>query len=75
MAAHEDQKLPNISFTEAMNTWTKQMGYPPIKIERIDDNHIKLSQNQFLSDPTSLPVEASIYKFKKNCFLLLIKII
>jgi aminopeptidase N len=45
-----------------MNTWTKQMGYPLITIERIDDNHIKLSQKQFLSDPTSSPTETSVYK-------------
>jgi hypothetical protein len=38
------------------------MGYPLITIERIDENHIKLSQNQFLLDPKSSPTEKSVYK-------------
>ena len=34
-----------------MNSWTNQLGYPLITIERIDDYNIKISQKQFLLDP------------------------
>lgn len=36
-----------------MNTWTKQIGYPLITVERIDLNNIKISQKRFLSDTSS----------------------
>ena len=53
----------NLNFTEIMYTWTRQMGHPLITIERIDNNNIRISQKQFLFDPSSPPTEASAYKF------------
>jgi hypothetical protein len=45
-----------------MNTWTLQMGHPLITIEIVNENSIKISQKQFLIDPSSPPVEKSKYK-------------
>jgi hypothetical protein len=38
------------------------MGYPLITIERINKTNIKISQKQFLLDPSSPPNVMSIYK-------------
>ena len=46
-----------------MNTWTLQMGHPLITIERMNEKNIKISQSQFLLDPTAPPIEESKYKF------------
>jgi hypothetical protein len=46
-----------------MNTWTLQMGHPLITIERIDANKIRISQKQFLYDPTSPPTKPSSFKY------------
>ena len=62
-AAIEDSKLSNLSLTDIMNTWTLQMGHPLITIERINEKSIKISQSQFLLDPTAPPIEESKYKF------------
>jgi hypothetical protein len=57
-----DLKLPNLNLTDIMNSWTLQMGYPLITIERIDINSIRISQKQFLYDQTSKSTKLSPYK-------------
>lgn len=46
-----------------MNTWTKQMGHPVVKINFLNSTHISISQNHFLLDK-SIP-EKSEYKYNK----------
>jgi aminopeptidase N len=40
-----------------MNTWTNQIGYPLITIERIDNQSIKITQTQFLLNSLNLPAK------------------
>ena len=60
--AKEDSKLLNVDLSDIMNSWTRQMGYPLITIERVDANNIKISQKLFQLDPLSSPVITSQYK-------------
>ena len=60
--AIEDSKILGLNFTDVMNTWTLQMGHPLITIERINENSIRISQKQFLTDPSSPPAQVSSYK-------------
>ncbi|XP_027211488.2 aminopeptidase N [Penaeus vannamei] len=50
MAAHEDGTLPqDVTVKKVMDTWTLQMGYPVIKVERSADGmSASVSQNRFL---------------------------
>ena len=34
-----------------MRTWTEQMGFPVVEIEKLSDNEYKLTQKRFLSNP------------------------
>lgn len=60
----------NLNLEEIMSTWTKQMGYPLITIERNNQTSIKITQKQFLLDPSSPPTEESAYKYNISNYLL-----
>lgn len=50
--AHSQQALPKeLSVKEIMDTWTLQVGYPIVNVERnYDSNSAELSQSRYLSD-------------------------
>lgn len=41
----------NVVIRYVVSTWTKQMGYPVVNVERISPNQYKLTQKRFLSNP------------------------
>ncbi|KAJ8022253.1 Glutamyl aminopeptidase [Holothuria leucospilota] len=57
---------PSVDIAEVMDTWTKQMGFPVVKVER-EGNNLKLNQDWFLVDPnanTSATPYESPYGYK-----------
>lgn len=48
--AHKDNSIPNkVTVKQIMDTWTLQMGYPVIKVERnYEQNSAKITQSRFL---------------------------
>ncbi|CAF0817363.1 unnamed protein product [Adineta steineri] len=62
-----EDKIPlplNTTLADIMSTWTDQMGYPYVEIQReYDQNIIKISQQQFLFDSDAQPSK-SLYNYK-----------
>ena len=48
--AIKESKLLDLNLTHIMNTWTKQMGHPVVKINFLNNTHIEIFQNHFLLD-------------------------
>jgi aminopeptidase N len=45
----------NLRLSNVMNTWTKQMGHPLVKVRLLNQTHISVSQSHFLLDASSQP--------------------
>ncbi len=69
-AAKAESKLLDLNLTDIMNSWTKQMGHPVVTVEKIDNNNIRITQKQFLLDPSSPPTEVSPYKLVESKYML-----
>ena len=42
----------NLNISLIMDTWTRQMGYPVLKVQDIGAGRYKISQDRFLADPS-----------------------
>ena len=42
----------NLNITKIMDTWTRQMGFPLITVDRVKSTHYKISQSRYLLDPS-----------------------
>lgn len=47
-----------------MDTWTKQMGFPVVKVERVTPNSFRLTQKRFFSDPANELIQHAPSEFK-----------
>jgi hypothetical protein len=63
--AIREGKLSGLNLTHIMNTWTKQMGHPSVRIEILNKTHISLSQSHFLYDQSQVAPDSS-FKYLKQ---------
>ena len=59
-----DDKIIRIAaLSRIMDTWTKQMGYPVVHVEKVDDLFLIISQSQFFMDPLATPTVPSQFGY------------
>ena len=42
----------NLNITRIMDTWTRQMGYPVVNVQKVKNGRYKLTQKRYLLDPS-----------------------
>lgn len=47
-----ENKSHGLDLVKVMTSWTKQKGHPVVTIKRVNNTHISLEQNRFLTDAT-----------------------
>ena len=52
------------------NSWTRQMGYPVLTVEKVKDRLYRLTQSRFLADPSKLGQgETSPFDYKWDIYV------
>lgn len=49
----ELSKVSSLNITKIMDTWTRQMGYPVLQIEKVKPTVYRIIQERYLTDPAS----------------------